>query len=279
MSKKFYWLKIQEHFFEDDNIIYLESLENGEKYIIFWQKLLLKCLKNKESGDYCHLRFSEKIPYSDELLSNITRTDIDTVRVAIKFFIELQMIEILEDGTIYIQELNKLIGSETDKAEMMRKHREKIKQIDLSNNVTKMLPYKEIDKEIEIDKKEDIEDSITVTLHNIINYLNKRTNKNFRYTNNSNNKHIKARLNEGFIFDDFKKVIDIKCFQWLQNKEMNRYLRPVTLFGTKFESYLNEEEIKDNIESPEEKRKRIIAENPGMDKTILNNILKSKGLF
>ena len=53
-------------------------------------------------------------------------------------------------------------------------------------------------------------------------------------------REIKARLNEGFKLEDFKIVIDNKCSEWLNDKKMNQYLRPDTLFGTKFESYLNQ---------------------------------------
>lgn len=75
----------------------------------------------------------------------------------------------------------------------------------------------------------------------IIDYLNFKTNKHFKYTKNNINK-IKTRLNEGFSIDDFKIVIDKKTNEWLNDKNMNTYLRPETLFGNKFESYLNQQE-------------------------------------
>jgi len=75
----------------------------------------------------------------------------------------------------------------------------------------------------------------------IVEYLNRKCNKNFKHTTKSTQRLINARLNEGFSLDDFKKVIDIKSSQWL-GTDMEKYLRPQTLFGTKFESYLNENE-------------------------------------
>jgi len=74
----------------------------------------------------------------------------------------------------------------------------------------------------------------------VIDYLNQKANKNFRATTKKTQSLINARIKEGFTLDDFKRVIDIKCNQWL-GTEMEKYLRPETLFGTKFESYLNEE--------------------------------------
>ena len=75
----------------------------------------------------------------------------------------------------------------------------------------------------------------------IIDYLNLKTNKHFKYTSN-NIGYIKTRLKEGFTKEDFKSVIDKKTNEWLNDNKMNQYLRPITLFGSKFESYLNQEE-------------------------------------
>jgi len=74
----------------------------------------------------------------------------------------------------------------------------------------------------------------------IIEYLNNRTGANYRHTTNKTKDLIKARFNEGFVLDDFKEVIDKKCVEWM-NTDMQKYLRPETLFGTKFESYLNQQ--------------------------------------
>lgn len=74
----------------------------------------------------------------------------------------------------------------------------------------------------------------------IVDYLNKKADKNFKHDTKQTRSLIKARYNESFTLDDFKKVIDIKCQQWKTNPDMMSYLRPQTLFGTKFESYLNE---------------------------------------
>ena len=79
-----------------------------------------------------------------------------------------------------------------------------------------------------------------VPYQEIISYLNQKCSKNFRSNSKTTQKHIQARWNEGFILTDFKKVVDIKSSKWLKDPKMVDYLRPETLFGTKFESYLNE---------------------------------------
>ncbi len=74
----------------------------------------------------------------------------------------------------------------------------------------------------------------------IIDYLNFKTNSNYKYSTNKTKELIKARFNEGFNLEDFKKVIDIKTNEWINDNKMNIYLRPNTLFGTNFENYLNQ---------------------------------------
>ena len=77
----------------------------------------------------------------------------------------------------------------------------------------------------------------------VINYLNEKADKNYKSTTQKTKSLINARIKEGFTLDDFKKVIDTKTQQWKLSVDMNRYLRPETLFGNKFESYLQEKNI------------------------------------
>lgn len=80
----------------------------------------------------------------------------------------------------------------------------------------------------------------TIYIVEIVSYLNQKTGKKFNPKSKVTVKHIRARLSEGHGVDDFKTVIDNKCAKWLNDPKMSDYLRPETLFGTKFESYLNE---------------------------------------
>ena len=75
----------------------------------------------------------------------------------------------------------------------------------------------------------------------IIDYLNKKAGTHYRTSSKATQRLIKARWNEGFKPEDFKKVIDVKTYEWLNDANMCKYLRPETLFGTKFEGYLNEQ--------------------------------------
>lgn len=75
----------------------------------------------------------------------------------------------------------------------------------------------------------------------VIDYLNLKVGSKYKYSSKLTVKNIKARVNEGFIVDDFKRVIDIKCSHWLNDEKMRDYLTPATLFGNKFEIYLNQQ--------------------------------------
>jgi len=84
----------------------------------------------------------------------------------------------------------------------------------------------------------------------IVTYLNDAAHKNFRPNTKATQRLIKARWNEGFRLKDFQTVIDKKTAEWLHDTKMNQYLRPETLFGTKFESYLNQDYVTGDSNTP-----------------------------
>ena len=168
-NKKYYWLKLKEDFFEEDAISWIEEQENGKDYCLFYLKLCLKSLKT--NGLLIRNVGSMLVPYDIKTLSRVTNTEPDTVRVAMELFKRIGLVQILENGEIYISELQNMVGSETSKAQLMRNKRQKDKKvIESGNNVTPMLPdsysneencYTEIeidiDKEIEKEKEKEID--------------------------------------------------------------------------------------------------------------------------
>ena len=151
-EKKFYWLKLKRDFFKRHDIRIIEEMPNGKEYILFYLKLLLESIDHEGT-----LRFSDTVPYDEQMLSVITNTNIDIVRSAMKMFIGLNMIEIFDDKTIYMAEVNRLIGSETSVAERVRKHRENQKLLQCNTDVTKcnteIEKEKDLDKELKTDKE------------------------------------------------------------------------------------------------------------------------------
>lgn len=93
-----------------------------------------------------------------------------------------------------------------------------------------------------ISNKDSVEKEI-IPYQAIVDYLNMRTGSHYKASSKKTRDLIKARYNEGFTFEDFQVVIDKKSMEWLKDKNMNKYLRPETLFGTKFESYLNQQVV------------------------------------
>ena len=86
-----------------------------------------------------------------------------------------------------------------------------------------------------------------IPYHEIIDYLNEKTGKNFKLSSIKTRELISARFREGFTLEDFTRVIDLKTADWQSDPVWNKFLRPETLFGTKFESYLNQQESKKRL--------------------------------
>ena len=125
---KFYWLKLKRDFFKRHDIRIIESMPNGKDYLLFYLKLLCESVDHEGN-----LRFSESIPYNENMLATITDTNVDIVRSAVKVFTELGMMEVMDDGTYYMTEVNKMIGSavNNDNANRQRRFREKKKALAL----------------------------------------------------------------------------------------------------------------------------------------------------
>lgn len=119
-EKRYYWLKLHKDFFKRPHIKIIEASPNGKDYTLFYLKLLVESVPYEGL-----LRLSDTIPYNEYMLATITNTNIDVVKAALKMFIELNMIEILDDQTVYMLEVKDMIGSETAAAERKRRSRAK----------------------------------------------------------------------------------------------------------------------------------------------------------
>ena len=118
-SKRYYWLKLKEDFFEDDAIDWLEEQTNGKDYVLFYLKLCLKSLTNE--GMLIRTVGKILVPYDVDKLAKVTKTNKDTVLVAMKLLEEIGLIEVQENGALYLTKLQNMIGSETNEAVRKRK--------------------------------------------------------------------------------------------------------------------------------------------------------------
>lgn len=156
-DRKYYWLKLKRDFFKRHDIRIVEGMPNGKEYILFYLKLLCESVDHEGN-----LRFSDQIPYNEDMLAIITNTNVDIVRSAVKVFTELKMMEILDDGTIFMAEVDGMIGTETEWAKKKREYRASI-QGDVppliegqSEDNVRTMSDKSKSKSIEIDKEKDI---------------------------------------------------------------------------------------------------------------------------
>ncbi|SUN13066.1 phage replisome organizer N-terminal domain-containing protein [Streptococcus agalactiae] len=267
-NKKYYYLKLKENFFESDEAIILESMPDGYIYSNILLKLYLRSLKNDGL-----LMFNNLIPYNAQMLATITRHQVGTIEKAIQIFRDLQLIEILDNGAIYMTNIQNFVGKSSTEADRIRKLRtEKNSGVQMLYKCTPEIEIeiekkKEKERELDKEKEYNVEQSTTeytfpswleseyveqVKKGNPKNfdyripiaYLNQKTNSNYKFVD-SNTNLVKSRLKDKYTLDDFKIVIDKKTAEWGKDAGWSKYLRPSTLFNaSKFESYLNQPEVK-----------------------------------
>lgn len=150
-NKKYYYMKLNENYFESETQVLLESMPDGYLYSNILLKLYLKSLKNDGK-----LMFNEKIPYSPQMIATITRHQIGTVEKALKIFRDLNIIEILNTGAIFVTDIQKYIGKSTNEADRKRAYRKRIES-EMGQMSSKCPLEIEIEKEIEIEIDKDID--------------------------------------------------------------------------------------------------------------------------
>ena len=241
------WIKIATNIFSDEKILLIEQMPDADTIIVIWFKLL--CMAGKENNCGVFV-MGNKIAYTDEMLATIFHRPLNTIRLALSTFEAFGMIEILADPsgndvyTIPNWEKHQNIDGMEKIREQTRlrvaKHRENQKKA-LECNVT-VTQGNATDKDKDKDKDKDVHDSQNESHHaiyqDVISYLNQVAGTNYRASSKKTQSCIHARLEEGFVIEDFKTVIDKKSREWI-GTEFEKFLRPETLFGTKFEGYLN----------------------------------------
>jgi predicted phage replisome organizer len=122
-NKKYYYMKLKENFFESESMMLLESVPNGILYSNILLKMYLKSLKSEG-----RLMFNEVIPYSPDMIASITRHPVGVVKEALKYFKQLDLIEILDNGTIYMNDIELFIGLSSTEGERKKLARMKLKE-------------------------------------------------------------------------------------------------------------------------------------------------------
>lgn len=241
---------------------YETKLNDVSDELLIFNKITIDRLFSLKNGADCVALYSfyyktakwqktNKIHATDEYIKKSLKWGVDKIRNTKATLKENGLIDVIQsrkDGKIdgwYIQ-VNYIVTQKKQddiNIKVEESNNSQNPQIEKSTNGDEKInalreQIKCLKKEIEMLKNENIKKADPDQINALIEYLNEKAKTSYRAKSKSTQQHIKARLNEGFTIDDFKKVIDNKCAEWL-GTEFEKYLRPETLFGTKFESYLN----------------------------------------
>lgn len=155
-NKKYYYLRLKDNFFDSDELKILESMKDGYLYSNILLKLYLRSLKNDGK-----LVVNERIPYNAEMLASVTGHQVGTIKQALSMFKELGLIEVLENGAIYMLDIQNFIGKGSTEADRQRLYDRRISEERKQNKLTQSRNLEEICKkstpEIEIELEKDIE--------------------------------------------------------------------------------------------------------------------------
>lgn len=234
------WIKIATDVFSNRKILQIEALPEADTILVIWFKLL--CLAGVVN-DYGQVYLTKDIPYTEQMLATQFNRPLATVQMALNVFKSFGMIEITDDimrvsnwekyqnidGMERVREQNRI-------RKQRQREREKLLLEDKMSrdNHGTVTEGHAIDKDIDKEKEKNI-----YNVAEVVAYLNEKAGTKYRASTESTKKHIIARFKDGFTIDDFKTVIDKKVTEW-KGSEMEKYLRPETLFGSKFEGYLNQ---------------------------------------
>lgn len=228
------WIKITTDMFDNRKIKHLRKLPEGNNIVLIWVMLLTMAGRCNANG---MIFLTENIPYTTKMLADELDFEENTIKLALEALERFGMI-ITEEGFFAVagwQEHQNIEGMDKIREQTKQRvarHREKQKLLlsSVTSNVTVTQGNAlEEDKEKEKDKEQ---------YKYIVDYLNQNAGTKFKASSKKTQTCIRARLAEGYSVDDFKTVIEKKCDDWM-GTDYEQYLRPETLFGTKFESYLN----------------------------------------
>ncbi len=150
-KEKYYWLKLDRNFFKRHDIRVIENMPDGKEYVLFYLKLMTEAIDHAGA-----LRFSDTVPYSDSMLSSVTNTELEVVRKALELFTELGIMEVLDDKTLFLREVARLLGCESFAAKRKREQRNIRDAGEIVPRLShKCPPEKETDKEIDIDTEKE----------------------------------------------------------------------------------------------------------------------------
>lgn len=262
------WIKLNVDMFDNRKIKHIRTLPAGNEIVLIWVMLLTLAGRCNAGG---MIFLTKNIPYTAKMLADELDFEESTVKLALVALKQLGMISSADNGFLEISGWEKHQNIECmDKireSKRLAQARWRAKKAAISEksqdveSTVESTRY-EVDYAEEEREEEREEDKIyrqaagvnpgekspekpkkgdgNPAYKEIIDYLNTVCGTNYRATSKATQRLISARLHEGFKIEDFKAVIRTKHAEWANDAKMSKFLRPETLFGTKFESYLNQ---------------------------------------
>lgn len=263
-AKKYYWLKLKNDFFTNKKIKKLRKIAGGDTYTIIYLKMQLLSIKDNGKLYFDNVEDS----FAEELALELDE-DVENVKVTLIYLIKNELLIEVNSEEFLLPETMECIGSETNKAELMRKKRAKEKAL-IGNNVTELLPnvtksYTEIEKDKEKEKKEDIDikkekknlyfdnDNLESIFKEFLEVRKKlkavnsdRAIKTLLNKLNKYNDDVKYQMIENSIVNSWKDVYELKPQNNFQRK--NNYVREEIVpewFNKEIKNEISEEEKKE----------------------------------
>lgn len=265
-TKIYFWLKVDKKFFDNLFIKRLKNMPGGYTMTVIYIRLMLESLE-----DDCILYYEG---YFDNLVQELAlKLDVseDDINMTVAYFTKCGLIQIDDDGHATLSQAKAMVESETNWAKYKREQRKNSQDLPKLDNVQNKKTLSnscptEIEKENRVNSKsnnlyldnilsgnpdynfptwleetaiKDLEKTKHKELWIPIAYLNQVANKRYKFVDKTK-RLLLARFKEGYTLEDFKQVIDIKTAEWKDSPEFSKYLRPETLFGSKFDGYLNQ---------------------------------------
>ena len=265
-TKVYFWLKVDKKFFDNLFIKRLKNMPGGYTMTVIYIRLMLESLE-----DDCILYYEG---YFDSLVQELAlKLDVseDDINMTVAYFTNCGLIQIDDDGHATLSQAKAMVESETNWSKYKREQRKQAPNVARLENVQNSWTFSnlcptEIEKENRVNSKsnnlyldnilsgnpdftfptwleetaiKDLEKTKHKELWIPIAYLNQVANKRYKFVDKTK-RLLLARFKEGYTLEDFKQVIDIKTAEWKDSPEFSKYLRPETLFGTKFDGYLNQ---------------------------------------
>ncbi|MCI8562001.1 MAG: prephenate dehydrogenase [Lachnospiraceae bacterium] len=233
-NRKYYYLKLKENFFDSDEIKILESQKDGYIYSNILLKMYLRSLRNDGK-----LMYRNIIPYTPEILATLTGHQVGTVEKALQVFEKLGLIEILDNGAIYIMDIQNFIGQSSTEADRQRQYYNRVKmEKELIEGKTGGVPVLPQDEEKPEPKSNKAINRYSTDFEELWSVYPRKVDKAQAY------KKYRARLEDGFSHEQLLEAAKNYAAQCKRDRTEDKYIKHGKTFlgeSTPFLDYLPKE--------------------------------------